>query len=338
MGNKRNGRFIRIIDSTLRDGMHAVSHQFTPCNVAEIAAALDAAGVDTIEVSHGDGLGGSSFQYGFAAATDHEYLRAVAGVLTRARLAVLLLPGIGTVDDMKIAAESGASVVRIATHVTEADISAQHIAIAKRMGMEAVGFLMMTHMADRDTLAEQARLMASFGADAIYVADSAGTMLPQEAAERISTVKSAVSLPVGYHAHNNLALAIANSIAAVEAGADLIDACCKGIGAGAGNAQLEVLNAVLIRAGYSTGIDLYKIMDAADDVVGPKISRPVTIDRNSLSIGYAGTYASFLLHAIRAGLRYQVDPRDILLEMGRRKAVGGQEDMILEVAYVLSKK
>jgi 4-hydroxy-2-oxovalerate aldolase len=334
MGDKR---FIRLIDSTLRDGMHAVSHQFKPQDSAEIAAALDQAGVDTLEVSHGDGLGGSSFQYGFAAARDEDYLRAVSKVLKKAKLAVLLLPGIGTIEDLKVAADCGAKVVRVATHVTEADIAEQHIKAARKLGMEAIGFLMMSHMAEVDVIVRQAKLFESYGAEAVYVTDSAGALLPAQVAERIRAVKAAIALPVGHHAHNNLGLAIANSLAAIEAGADYIDACVKGLGAAAGNAQLEVLNAVLAKAGYETGIDLYKIMDVADDIVVPKMRRPQVIDRNSLTIGYAGTYGSFLLHAIRAGERYKVDPRDILLEMGRRKTVGGQEDMILDVAYELAR-
>jgi len=331
-------RFIRLIDSTMRDGMHAVSHQFVPADIERIAAALENAGVDTVEICHGDGLGGSSFQYGFAAAEDADYFKAAMKVLKKTKLAVLLIPGIGTVEDLKAAAGGGAEVVRVATHVTEADVGLQHIAAARKLGMEAIGFLMMTHMADVPALVEQAKRFEGYGAEAVYVTDSAGALLPGEVAERVSAVKAAVSIPVGHHAHNNLGLAIANSLAAVEAGADYIDACCRGLGAAAGNAQLEVLNAVLIKSGYRTGIDLYKIMDAADEVVAPLMRRPSAVDRNSLTIGYAGTYGSFLLHAVRAADKYGVDPRDILLEMGRRKAVGGQEDLILDVAYDLSRK
>lgn len=330
-------KFVRIIDSTLRDGMHAVSHQFTPQDAADIAAALEAAGVDTLESCHGDGIGGSSFQYGFSAVPDIEYFKAITKVLKRTKLAVLLIPGIGTVKDLEEAADCGVKVVRVATHSTEADISAQHIAAAKKLGMEAIGFLMMAHMVDDEMLVSQAKLFESYGADAVYVTDSAGALLPAEVARKIRAVKAAVSVPVGHHSHNNLGLAVANSLAAVEAGADYIDACLKGLGAAAGNAQLEVLNAVLLKAGYETGIDLYKAMDAADEVVVPKMRRPQVIDRNSLSIGYAGTYGSFLLHAMRAAEKYKIDPRDILLEMGKRKAVGGQEDMILDVAYALSR-
>lgn len=331
-------RKIRVVDTTLRDGMHAVSHQFTPEAMAEIAQKLDEAGVDTIELSHGDGIGGSSYQYGFAKASDEEYVKSVSKVLKNAKLAVLLLPGIGTIEDLKVAHSHGAKVVRVATHVTEADVGEQHIKFAKSIGMEAIGFLMMSHMAEVNTIVEQAKKFASYGADAIYVTDSAGALTPNEVAVRIKAVKEATGLPIGHHAHNNLGLAIGNTLAAVEAGADIVDGTCKGIGAGAGNAQIEVLIAVLNKLGYDTGVDLYKIMDVADDVVAPYMARPQVIDKNSLSIGYAGAYGSFLLHALRASEKFGVDARDILMEMGRRKTVGGQEDMIINVAYELSKQ
>ncbi|WP_166636464.1 4-hydroxy-2-oxovalerate aldolase [Fonticella tunisiensis] len=331
-------RKIRVIDTTLRDGMHAVSHQFTPEDMAEIAQKLDEAGVDTIEVGHGDGLGGSSFQYGFAAASDREYIKAVSSVLKGAKLDVLLIPGIGTIEDLEVAAKYGAKVVRVATHVTEADVGEQHIKYAKKIGMEAIGFLMMSHMADVNKIVEQAKLFESYGADAIYVTDSAGALTPAGVAERIRAVKQAVKVPVGHHAHNNLGLAIGNTLAAIEAGADIVDGTCKGLGAGAGNAQIEVLIAVLDKLGYETGVDLYKIMDVADDIVAPKMKRPQVIDKDSLSIGYAGAYGSFLLHARRAAQKFGIDARDILIEMGRRKTVGGQEDMIIDVAYELSRR
>jgi len=327
---------IRIVDSTLRDGMHAVSHQFTPAVMAEIASALDDAGVDTIEVGHGDGLSGSSFQYGIAAASDEAYLRAVSKVLKRAKLAVLLLPGIGTVRDLEMAAANNARLVRVATHVTEADIAVQHVEAAKKLGMEAFGFLMMNHMADIPTLVQQARVFEKCGADGVYVVDSAGALLPNQVAERVRALTESLSVTVGIHAHNNLGCAVAKTLAGIEAGAGIADGCCKGLGAAAGNAPIEVLNAALLKCGYETGIDLYKIMDVADDVVVPRMHRPLVIDKNSLTIGYAGTYGSFLLHAVRAGEKYGVDPRDILFEMGERKTVGGQEDMIIDVAYQLS--
>ena len=331
-------QWIRVVDVTLRDGMHAVSHQFTPQVMAEIATGLDDAGVDTIEVTHGDGLSGSSFQYGFAAASDEEYLQAVSKVLKHSKLAVLLLPGIGTVRDLKMAAANNARVVRIATHVTEADIAEEHVEAAKKLGMEAFGFLMMNHMADVPKLVEQAKLFESYGADGVYVVDSAGALLPKQVFERVSALKNALSITVGIHCHNNLGCGVANTLAGIEAGAEIADASCKGLGAAAGNAQIEVLNAAMIKSGYATGIDLYKIMDVADDIVVPHMHRPLVIDKNSLTIGYAGTYGSFLLHAIRAGKKYDIDPRDILFEMGRRRTVGGQEDMIIDVAYQLSKE
>jgi len=328
---------VRIIDSTLRDGMHAVSHQFTTDDVAQIAEGLDKAGIDTIEIGHGDGLAGSSFQYGFAAATDAELFRAAAGVVKKAKLAVLLIPGIGTVEDLETVAKHNVTVARIATHVTEADIGEQHIKIAKELGMEAIGFLMMSHMAPPEKVLEQAKLFESYGADKVYVTDSAGAMTPIDVFERIKIVKEGVSIPVGHHAHNNLSLALANTLAAIDAGADVVDSTCKGLGAGAGNTQTEVLAAVMNKLGYETGIDLYRIMDVADDIVGPKMVRPQVIDKNSLTIGYAGVYGSFLLHALRAAQQFNVDARDILVELGRRKVVGGQEDWIIDVAYQMSK-
>lgn len=331
-------RHIRVVDTTLRDGMHAVSHQFTPDDMAEIAKGLDEAGIDTIEIGHGDGLGGSSFQYGFAKATDEEYLKAVSSVLKNAKLDVLLLPGIGTKKELELAAKYNAKVARVATHVTEADIGEQHIKLAKELGMEAIGFLMMSHMVSPEKVVEQAKLFESYGADKVYITDSAGAMTPKDVTARIKAVKEAVSIPVGHHAHNNLSLAMANSLAAIEAGADMVDGTCKGLGAGAGNTQTEVLVAVLDKLGYETGVDLYKIMDVADDIVAPKMKRPQVIDKNSLSIGYAGVCGSFLLHSLRAAEKFGVDARDILVELGKRKTVGGQEDMIVDVAYELSQK
>jgi 4-hydroxy 2-oxovalerate aldolase len=327
---------IRIIDSTLRDGMHAVSHQFSPDDMAVIAAALDAAGVDTVEIGHGDGQGGSTYQYGFAKASDEDYLRAVSSVLTRSKLDILILPGIGTEPDIELGAKYGAKVVRIATHVTEADIGAQHIAFTKSLGMEAITFLMMAHMAPVEKVVEQAKLFESYGADVVYVTDSAGAMLPSEVAEKVSAVKAAVAIPVGFHAHNNLGLAIGNTLAAVQAGASVVDGCLCGLGAGAGNAQIEVLAAVFDRMHIETGIDLYKIMDAAENEVRPRMRQPLAITKLELSIGWAGVYGSFLLHSIRAGKKFGVDPRDILVELGRLKTVGGQEDLIIDVASRLA--
>lgn len=327
---------IRIIDATLRDGMHAVSHQLTPEQMAQIAAGLDAAGVGTLEVGHGDGLGGSSMQYGFARASDREYLAAVSKVVKKARLDVLLIPGIGTIEHLEEAMEYGVGTVRVATHVTEADVGEQHIGFAKKHGLEAVGFLMMAHMASPEKVAEQAKLFESYGADMIYVTDSAGAMVPGDVAARIQAVKAAVKLPVGFHGHNNLGLAIGNTLAAIEAGAESVDACLRGLGAGAGNAQLEVLTAVLNKMGRETGIDLYKAMDTGE-VLDGIMHRPQIISNEALAIGYAGAYGSFMLHARRAAEKFGVDARDILLEMGRRKTVGGQEDIIIDVAIDLAK-
>jgi 4-hydroxy-2-oxovalerate aldolase len=325
---------IRIIDATLRDGMHAVSHRFTPDQMAAVAAVLDAAGVGTLEVGHGDGLGGSSYQYGFAAASDREYLTAAGKAMKKAGLDVLLIPGIGTIEHLKEAIECGVRTVRVATHVTEADVGEQHIRFAKNNGLEAVGFLMMAHMSPPAKVAEQAKLFAGYGADMIYVTDSAGAMVPDEVKARIGAVRDAVGLPVGFHAHNNLGLAIGNTLAAIDAGATCVDACLRGLGAAAGNAQLEVLVAVLKRLGYETGIDLYKVMDAGE-ILDPMMHRPQVIANDALAIGYAGAYGSFLLHARRAAEKFGVDARDILIEMGRRKTVGGQEDLIIEVAIDL---
>ena len=328
---------IRIIDSTLRDGMHAVSHQFTPEQMAVIASKLDDAGVDTIEVGHGDGLGGSSIQYGFSKASEANYFKAVSQVLKKTKLAVLLIPGIGTVEDLEAAMEYGVKTVRVATHVTEADAGEQHIKFAKNNGLEAIGFLMMSHMAPPEKILEQAKKFESYGADMVYVTDSAGAMLPTDITARIELVYRELSIPIGFHAHNNLGLAIGNTFAAIQAGATSVDATVCGLGAGAGNSQLEALVAVLHKGGYSTGVDLYKLMDMSRDVVEKLMHRPQSINADTLAIGYAGAYGSFLLHSRRAAEKFGVDARDILLELGRRKTVGGQEDMIIDVAIELAK-
>lgn len=328
---------VRIIDATLRDGMHAVSHQLTPEQMANIAAGLDQAGVGTIEVGHGDGLGGSSMQYGFSCASDREYLAAISQKVKNAKIDVLLIPGIGTIEDLEAAMEYGVKTVRVATHVTEADVAAQHVDFAKKHGLEAIGFLMMAHMASPEKIAEQAKLFESYGADVVYVTDSAGAMVPNEVQARITAVREAIAVPVGFHAHNNQGLAVGNTLAAIEAGAALVDATVRGLGAGAGNTQLEVLVAVLKRLGYETGIDLYSIMDVGEQLVDPIMQRPQIISNAALTIGYAGVYGSFLLHAQRAAEKFGVDARDILIEMGRRKTVGGQEDLILDVAIDLAK-
>jgi len=330
----------RLTDSTLRDGSHALRHRFTEAQVAAIAGALDAAGVPVIEVSHGDGLGGSSFQYGFSAVDERALIAAAASAVTRAKLAVLLIPGIGLADDLHVVAELGVSVARIATHCTEADIAIQHLRTARDLGMETVGFLMMAHMTDPDSLLGQARIMEDAGAQTVYVVDSAGAMTTHDARARVAALKAGLrpGTQVGIHAHNNLSLAVANSIGALEEGVDQVDGCSRGLGAGAGNCATEVLVAVADKLGYVTGIDTMAIADVAEDVVRPVMPREQIIDRSALALGYAGVYGSFLLHAERAAERFGVDAREILQDLGRRKIVGGQEDMIVDVALELSRR
>jgi 4-hydroxy 2-oxovalerate aldolase len=331
-------RDVVLTEVCLRDGSHAISHQFTVEQVVQVAKALDEANVPYIEVSHGDGLAGSSLQYGVSHTNEMDLIEAAVSVCKQAKIAVLLLPGIGTVKELKEAAQLGAKVARIATHVTEADISAQHIAVAKEMGMETVGFLMMAHMASVEKLIEQAKLMQSYGADTVYVVDSAGALLPHEVRERIKALRQNLSINVGFHAHNNLSLAIANTLVAIEEGATRIDGSVRCLGAGAGNAQTEVLVAVLDRLGIQTGIDIYKMMDLAEEIVAPILQVPQEITRDSLVLGYAGVYSSFLLHAQRAAKKFGIDSRDILIELGKRKVVGGQEDMIVDVAAEIVKQ
>lgn len=328
---------IIITEVALRDGSHAIAHQFTVDQVTRVAKGLDEAKVPYIEVSHGDGLGGSSLQYGRSATDEWELIEAAVSVSQFSKIAVLLLPGIGTMRDLKRAANAGVKMARIATHVTEADISAQHIALSKELGLETVGFLMMSHLASVEKLVEQAKLMESYGADVVYAVDSAGAMLPNEVREKIRALRQSLNVEVGFHAHNNLSLAVANSLAAMEEGATRIDGSIRCLGAGAGNTQTEVLVAVLERLGIKTGVDLYKLMDLAEEVVAPILQTPQEITKGSLTLGYAGVYSSFLLHSQRAARKYGLDPRDILVELGKRKVVGGQEDMIVDVAAQLSK-
>jgi len=332
-----SGRQIRIVDTTLRDGSHAVKHKFTIEDVKVIASALDEAGVYGIEISHGDGLAGSSIQYGWALHSDEERLSAANEVVKDNRIAILLLPGIGTRNDLQKSFECGAKIARVATHVTEADISEQHIKMAKDMGLEVMTFLMLSHMVPPGKVLEQARLMEGYGADVVYVVDSAGAMLPDDVRAKVGILKEHLSVEVGFHAHENLGLAIGNTLAAISEGATVVDGTLCGLGAGAGNTPTEVLVAVLDKLGYKTGVDLYKIMRAAEEIMRPRMPRPQVIDRASLALGYAGVYSSFLLHTYKAAERFKVDPLDILLELGKLKVVGGQEDMIVDVAYELSR-
>lgn len=329
---------IHLVDTSLRDGSHAVSHQFTEEQIKSIAGGLDHAGIDFIEVSHGDGLGGSSINYGRALLTDEQMIKAAASVIKKSALTVLLLPGIGTQEHLKMAVDCGARAVRVATHVTEADIAEQHIGLAKKMGLTAFGFLMLSHMRPPEAIVEQAKLFEAFGADIIYMADSAGAMLPGDVTARITAVADAVKIPVGYHAHASLGLSIANALAAVQAGASFLDGTCRGLGGGAGNAQLEVLVGVLQKAGYSTNAGFYEVMDVAEKVVEPLMRRPQVIRNAALIQGYAGVYSSFLLHTYRAAEKYGLNPRDVLVELGQREMVGGQEDMIIDVAHELAQK
>ncbi|WP_047151910.1 4-hydroxy-2-oxovalerate aldolase [Aneurinibacillus tyrosinisolvens] len=331
-------RHITITEVALRDGSHAIAHQYTVEQVLQVAKGLNDAGVPYIEVAHGDGLAGSSLQYGLSRTNEFELIEAAVSVCEQAKVAVLLLPGIGTMKDLKQAANLGAKMARVATHVTEADVSAQHIALAKELGLETVGFLMMSHMAPVDKLVEQAKLMESYGADIVYVVDSAGALLPHEVTERIRALRQHVGVEIGFHGHNNLSLAMANTLAAIGEGATRIDGSVRCLGAGAGNTQTEVLIAVLDRLGIDTGVDLYKMMDLAEEIVAPILKTPQEITRDSLVLGYAGVYSSFQLHAQRAANKFGIDSRDILIELGKRKVVGGQEDMIVDVAAEIAKK
>lgn len=339
MKSKLEGRRITVHDMTLRDGMHPKRHQMTLEQMKSVACGLDDAGVPLIEVTHGDGLGGSSVNYGFPAHSDEEYLGTVIPLMKRARVSALLLPGIGTVDHLKMAHGLGVRTIRVATHCTEADVSEQHITMARRMDMDTVGFLMMAHMNSPEGLVRQAKLMEGYGANCVYITDSAGHMLPDDVKARLGAVREALEpeTELGFHGHHNLAMGVANSIAAIEAGANRIDAAAAGLGAGAGNTPMEVLVAVCDRMGIETGVDVWKIQDVAENLVVPLMDFPIRIDRDALTLGYAGVYGSFLLFAKRAEKKYGVPARDLLVELGRRGMVGGQEDMIEDTALTMAR-
>lgn len=333
-----NERDIIITEVALRDGSHAVRHQYTVEQVRDIAKGLADANVPYIEVSHGDGLAGSSLQYGLSLVDEMELIEAaVDAVEGKSKIAALILPGIGTLTELKQAADLGVKMARVATHVTEADVAPQHIAYAKELGMEAVGFLMMAHMAPVEKLVEQAKLMESYGADIVYVTDSAGYLLPEQVTERIGALRQELQCEIGFHGHNNLSMAMANSMAAVKAGATRIDGSVRCFGAGSGNTQTEALIAVCERMGIKTGVDLFKIEDVAEDIVAPLLPVTPTITREAITLGYAGVYSTFAYHAVRAGKQFGIDAREILLELGKRQVVGGQEDMIIDVAAELAR-
>jgi 4-hydroxy 2-oxovalerate aldolase len=329
---------IRLTDSTLRDGSHALAHRFTEEQVRGVVHALDSAGVEVIEVTHGDGLGGSSFNYGFSAVDDIKLVAAAVDEARRAKIAVLLLPGVGTIADLRQACDAGASVARIATHCTEADVSLEHFAAARDMGMETVGFLMLSHRMSPEGLADQARIMVDGGAQCVYVVDSAGALVLSDAQARVAALIDEIGdqAQVGFHGHQNLCLGIANSVLAAQQGALQIDGALCALGAGAGNAPTEVLVATFDRLGIPTGIDVQGALAAAEDVVRPLLPRLPFADRGAITQGYAGVYSSFLLHAERAAQRYQIPAHEILQRIGEAGYVGGQEDMIIDVALQLA--
>jgi len=342
MGNPASlkGRKVMLHDMCLRDGMHAKREQISVEQMVKVATALDDAGVPMIQVTHGGGLGGNSLQHGFARASNEDYLRAVAPKMKQAKISVLLIPGMGTMRDLQSAYDCGARSVHVATHCTEADTAPQHIAFARKLGMDVTGFLMMAHLNDPRGLAGQGKLMESYGAQTVYITDSAGYMLPHDVTDRVTALRAALKpeTEIGFHGHHNLGMGIANSIAAIEAGASRIDGSAAGLGAGAGNTPLEVFAAVCERMGIETGVDLFKLMDVAEDIIVPMMDHLVRVDRESLTLGYAGVYSTFMLPTKRAAARFGVPARDILVELGRKKMIGGQEDMIEDTAMTMAKE
>ncbi|MEU4377224.1 4-hydroxy-2-oxovalerate aldolase [Pseudonocardia alni] len=327
---------VTLVDTSLRDGMSSVSHKFTPDQVAEISSGLDRAGITTIEVAHGIGLGASSIQYGFAAATDAEYVRAAVKATSQADIAVLYVPGIATLAELQGAIDAGAKTVRVAVHCTEADCAEQPIVWAREQGLNVMSFLMMSHKLEPAALAEQAAKLDSYGAQVIYVVDSAGAMVPSGAGARVAALRERISADIGFHAHNNLGVGVANALTAAEQGATYIDGSLRGLGASAGNAQTEVLAAAFERAGWDTGVNLYPLIDTAEHVVAPLMTEPQIVDETALILGYAGVYSTFFHPTKRAAKKYGVKERDILMELGRRGVIGGQEDMIIDVAAELA--
>ncbi len=334
------GRKLKLHDMCLRDGMHSMRHQITLDQMVDIASGLDDAGVPLIQVTHGDGLGGSSLNYGRGLHTDREYISAVAEVVKNATISVLHVPGIGTLDELRVAADCGARCVHVASHCTEANVTEQHIGLGRELGLDTVGFLMMAHMTSTDHLVEQALLMEGYGATTIYCVDSAGYMLPDDVTARIGGLRTALedATEIGFHAHHNLGMGVANSLAAVAAGADRIDGSAAGLGAGAGNTPLELMAAVSERMGIETGVDLFKLMDVAEDRVLPIMPQPPRADRDSITLGFAGVYSTFLYQAKEAERKYGLSARDILIELARKKMIGGQEDMIEDTALSMAKE
>lgn len=329
---------IKILDVTLRDGMHQLSHKLPAEKMAEVAEQIDKIGVDSIEFGHGNGLGGSSFQYGFGASTDLEYIKAVSSVVKNTKLSVITLPGIGTRMELQAALDHGVKIARLCTQISECDIAEQHIKMAKKMGFETRAVLPCASMLSVEDTVHYAKMSEEFGADVVVLLDGGGYLLPPLVFERIAAMKKALKVEIGFHGHNNMQLAIANSIAAVEAGAVHVDCCLKGFGAGAGNCATEIMAAICDRMGIDTGVDLYKAMDVAEGYIKPLMVKPIEFDNSSLMLGYAGVYSSFLLFAKRAGERYGVDPRDVIKEMGKRQCTEGQENLCIECAYDIAQR